>query len=258
MSTTTQASSRGNEHGGIWRFIDKKVNPIIGGKPNYSEPKMLSFAEADEAEFQKLRRQEETGFPQEFRNCTIDDFDFKKYKANVSRLEKMAHGYIDRWEACRTMGKAFYLWSRTPGSGKTRLACSIAATISDTYGIKVRFITAPDYLAYIKDNFNAERGTPDRSEVYRKCDFLILDDIGSQTSGEWQRQEMFRLIDERYRNKRPTFFTSNLPISGLNVDARTKDRIRGMVTEIQQPEESIRSKQAQQEQDEFVQLVLGL
>ena len=95
------------------------------------------------------------------------------------------------------------------------------------------------------------------SERYRSCDLLVLDDIGAQKTGDWQEQEIFRIVNERMNNKRITIFTSNIPPEKLNVGSRTIDRIRKMSVVIQMPEESIRLKKAQDEQEAFLNKVFA-
>ncbi len=81
---------------------------------------------------------------------------------------------------------------------------------------------------------------------------LVLDDIGTQKTGDWQQQELFRLINERSNAGKLIIFTSNMPPEKLNVDSRTVDRIQKMSIVLQMPEESIRLKKAQAEQNEFL------
>ena len=81
---------------------------------------------------------------------------------------------------------------------------------------------------------------------------LVLDDIGTQKTGDWQQQELFRLINERSNAGKLINFTSNMPPEKLNVDSRTVDRIQKMSIVLQMPEESIRLKKAQAEQNEFL------
>lgn len=41
-------------------------------------------------------------------------------------------------------------------------------------------------------------------------DLLVIDDIGSSGYTDWREEIMMELIDFRYRNSKPTVFTSNL------------------------------------------------
>jgi DNA replication protein DnaC len=81
---------------------------------------------------------------------------------------------------------------------------------------------------------------------------LIVDDLGSQKSGEWQSQELFRLINTRLNEGLLTIFTANMPPEKLNLDQRTIDRVTKLSVVIQMPEESIRAKLAAREQEIFL------
>ena len=85
----------------------------------------------------------------------------------------------------------------------------------------------------------------------------MLDDIGAQADKDWQRQELFRLINKRMEDGNITIYTSNMSTDGLNVDARTRDRIVKTSVELQMPEESIRKKKAMGEQREFLAGIIG-
>lgn len=124
------------------------------------------------------------------------------------------------------------------------------------YDLQMRFITAPDYISVVGDSYKRDRGELDSSEVYRECKLLVLDDIGAQADKDWQRQELFRLINKRMEDGNVTIYTSNMSTDNLNVDARTRDRIVKVSVELQMPEESLRRKKAEMEQNEFLKEVL--
>ena len=124
------------------------------------------------------------------------------------------------------------------------------------YDLQMRFITAPDYISVVGDSYKRDRGEMDSSEVYRECKLLVLDDIGAQADKDWQRQELFRLINKRMEDGNVTIYTSNMSTDNLNVDARTRDRIIKASVELQMPEESLRRKKAEMEQNEFLKEIL--
>ena len=124
------------------------------------------------------------------------------------------------------------------------------------YDLQMRFVTAPDYISVVGDSYKRDRGELDSSEVYRECKLLVLDDIGAQADKDWQRQELFRLINKRMEDGNVTIYTSNMSTDNLNVDARTRDRIVKVSVELQMPEESLRRKKAEMEQNEFLKEVL--
>ncbi len=202
------------------------------------------------------RLEDRTGIPPQFHEATLERFGFDSYGQNMERLKTLVHNYFARYAELAKTGKGLYLWSKTAGSGKTFLACCLARSITIRYNLQIRFTTVPDYLALVADSYKRQQGAQDESEVFRRCPLLVLDDIGTQRSGEWQQQELFRIVNDRLNAGNITFFTSNMPPEKLNVDYRTIDRIRKAAVVLQMPEESIRLKKAQEEQACFVERML--
>lgn len=197
-----------------------------------------------------------SGIP--FSECDVHRFNFKIYSVGIDKIEKIALSLVDNFEKWQNSGKGLYFWSKTPGSGKTFLASCIARSLMLKYGLQVKFITCPDYLNHVGDSYKRERGERDKSEIFRSCQLLILDDLGSQISRDWQSQELFRLINKRMSEGLITFYTSNMAPENLNLDDRTINRIVKSSITIQMPEESIRLKKARDEQDKFLQDIIGI
>ena len=198
------------------------------------------------------RSDDRTGVPDEYRDAGIDRFDFAAYSSDASGIGKIAMSVFRQWKEWEQYGKGLYLWSQTPGSGKTFLSCCLAKSVMIKYDLQMRFITAPDYINAVGESYRRERGEYDPSEIYRTCPLLVFDDIGSQVDKEWQRQEIFRLINQRISTGVVTLYTSNFPVEKLNIDERAKDRIIKSSVVLRMPEESIRRKMAASEQSRFL------
>lgn len=200
----------------------------------------------------RRRTRTNTGVPPEYLETDISKFDFTIYSRDLGKLKQLCENFITAFQKWEANGKGLYLWSTTPGSGKTFLACSLARSAMIRNNISMRFVTAPDYIAAVGDSFKRERGTEDPTEIYRTCKLLILDDIGAQKDGDWQRQEFFRLINTRMEQGNITIFTSNSAPEDLKIDDRIKSRIIKSAIVLQMPEESIRERKAYQEQTDFL------
>lgn len=250
-----------------YNYMDNNSKcPVCGGTGWETFYRDEEFYGGEKTEFAKpcekckgiMRSKDLTGVPDQFRDADIGKFNFEKYHVNMEKIKKLALSVVkdfDKWEAA---GKGLYLWSETPGSGKTFLSCCIAKSIMIKHDKQMRFITAPDYIAAVGENYKRDRGERDETEVYRKCKVLVLDDIGAQKSGEWQSQEIFRLVNQRMSEGNVTFFTSNVKPQNLNLESRTIDRITRMSVVLGMPEESIRLIEAREEQDRFLKDVVGI
>lgn len=223
----------------------------------YGEPEEALFARRCTKCTGARRSEDNTGVPAEYHDADFIKFDFNAYRIDMSKLKILCTDILTNFNRWDKAGKGLYLWSKTPGSGKTFLACCLAKSLMMKYDLQMRFITAPDYINAVGDSYKRERGEADPSEVYRECKLLVLDDIGAQADKDWQRQELFRLINKRMEDGNITIYTSNMSTDSLNVDARTRDRIVKTSIELQMPEESIRKKKAAGEQREFLASVMG-
>lgn len=109
--------------------------------------------------------------------------------------------------------KGLYL-SGSFGSGKTYILSALLNELSklNYYCIIVYY---PELLRSIKESFNSDDYNERINEI-KKCDLLLLDDIGAETTTPWNRDEILgTILQYRMDNKKATFFTSNLNIKEL-------------------------------------------
>lgn len=245
--------------------LDSDVCPVCGGSgwETYNPGEILGYGVPQDyvkpcSRCRAQRRmQDETGVPPQFRAADLGKFGFESYSHDMGNLRKITEDFLrnyqERWEKS---GKWLYLWSKTPGSGKTFLACCLGKSVMIKYDLRMCFTTVPDYLAKVGESYKRQQGECDESAVYRECDLLIFDDIGTQKSGEWQQQEVFRIINERLNAGKIIILTSNMCPEDLNLDNRTIDRIMKKSVVLQMPEESIRRREAKEEQEDFLRDIL--
>ena len=184
------------------------------------------------------------GIPQLYADIMLSKIDFRNYQDN-GMIYRLIDGYFKAYEAAEKRGQGLYLHSRTPGSGKTMLSCALARSVMIKFHRQIRFITAADYLERVKAGFRMEQGQEDPSEIYRICPLLVLDDLGAHKTGDWQNQEIFRLIDTRAKaGGLITVITSNYAVTDLPLWPRTVDRIIAITLQIHLPEFSLRRAKA--------------
>lgn len=247
----------------VLNYGNKETCPVCGGSgwEMFSAPaeiyngKMAQFAKKC-SRCRGKQGEDVSGIP--FQECDIHRFNFEVYSVNLDNIKKIAASLVDNFEKWQNSGKGLYLWSKTPGSGKTFLASCIARSLILKYGLQVKFTTVPDYISAIGDSYKRERGERDKSEIFRSCQLLILDDLGTQISRDWQGQELFRLINKRMSEGLVTFYTSNMAPENLNLDDRIVNRIIKSCVVIQLPEESIRLQKAKSEQEAFLKDIIGI
>lgn len=162
--------------------------------------------------------------------------------------------------------KSLYLWSESPGTGKTTTAASILNSfiIEHYLGSLKRNLQPLQQPAYFLDvnelqtlynEFNRSHVPKDIAEkasreYYRRltaakqAPFAVYDDIGLRTATEGFRGDLHSVINHRTANAMPTVFTSNLPIEDMAqvFDARLYDRMRDMCAVLEFGGESKRGR----------------
>ena len=127
----------------------------------------------------------------------------------------------DNWHGLEP-GQSAFLHGST-GTGKTYLA---AAMLSG-HG-KFTAVVSADLMAKIKEAIsNPERSVWGVLSGYKTSDYLLIDDLGSETPTDYALENIFMILDHRYRNDLPTVITSNLDLDALAV--KLDDRIASRI-----------------------------
>lgn len=152
--------------------------------------------------------------------------------------------------------RSLYLYSESPGTGKTSTACAIANEYLLIHCIgswkrgqrpKDRVVFFLDFNAWQNkfNEFNNPRISQETAKKAEKAFFyyrdaaknaelLIVDDIGIRTPTEAFSSVVHDLINYRVVCRKPTIYTSNVPLKELmdKYDARLYDRLRDQTVEI--------------------------
>lgn len=102
------------------------------------------------------------------------------------------------------------------GTGKTHLAAAISNYLVKDLYVPVCFWNYSEALDHIRKSF---RDTSINSEdvIQKMVDapLLILDDLGKEKRSEWSDEQMYRIINNRYIDKKPIVITSNFDLEHL-------------------------------------------
>lgn len=209
-----------------------------------------------------------SNIPPIFENATVASFNVNLYQSQESKdtatLAKRAAGnYVFKFEEMREKGKGLYFYSEIKGSGKTRLASSIANALVKEYGVNLAFIKSGDLFEQIKEAMFDEDATTTKAEIiktFREVDLLVIDDIALKGATKFEEDVVYDIADYRIENKKPTIFTSNVTIMELeNIypGGRVSQRIDKLALEVYMPEESIREEEARAEDEELEKILFG-
>ena len=99
------------------------------------------------------------------------------------------------------------------GCGKTYLVSAMFNELAKK-GIKSCIVYYPELLRKLKESFGED--FKDIFNKVRNSEILLLDDIGAETTTNWNRDEILgTILQYRMQENLPTFFTSNLSLKEL-------------------------------------------
>lgn len=135
------------------------------------------------------------------------------YTDDKNRLEtiKWLTTFIKKYEMGEKT-KGLYLTGNF-GCGKTYLVAACFNELAKK-GKKVAIVYYPEFLRELKESFS-----DDFKNIFnktKKAELLLIDDIGAETTTNWNRDEILgTILQYRMQESLPTFFTSNLSIKEL-------------------------------------------
>ena len=137
-----------------------------------------------------------------------------------------AHAYVEHWAEAFKKNVGLLLFGDV-GTGKSFLAGCIANALLDQ-DVPVLMTNFPTILARLSGTFGAERA--DFLASLGDYDLLIIDDLGVERGTEYALEQMFSIIDSRYRSGKPLIVTTNLKLDEIKhppdlAHARIYDRI---------------------------------
>lgn len=185
--------------------------------------------------------------PRSLASMRLKDFSLSVYSPEAKPVATAAcqvvKYYLDNFDKMRESGKGLYLYSSQKGSGKTRMAASIANDLIHNHDISVRFMTSIAILDEIKNSWDNKEYTEHQVlDVLFTVPVLIVDDFGAEKSTDWTNDRFYQIINERYLNNRVTIFTSNMSLDNLQCDSRITNRIKERCFQVDFPEESVRER----------------
>lgn len=200
--------------------------------------------------------------PVKFKQARVNSFQTDIYsneenKRLAAAAKMVAVNYINNFIKIESMGKGLYFHSTTPGSGKSSLAAAIGNAILNLFNKSVKFMTVEQMATEIKSTFNKDSDVTEKDLkiAVKEVDVLILDDLGVEKTTEWVESILDSVI--RYRNdeNKVTIFTANLSVDELPYHPRVKSRISRMATEVKFPEEDVRKRIAEKENDDLMKIL---
>ena len=177
-----------------------------------------------------------------FSDRRMYDWTFANDDGTVPAME-LARGYTSSFGEMMRENAGLLLWGGV-GTGKTYIAASIAnELIEQEYTVKMT-----NFATIINDLFSCG----DKNEyvdALMRYSLLIIDDLGAERSTEYALENVYYVIDRRYRAGKPLIVTSNLYLDAIRNEVsiekkRIYDRVLEMCVPVQVAGESKRAANA--------------
>ena len=180
-----------------------------------------------------------------FSERAMQEWNFQRDHEDSKNTET-ARFYVKHWEKMKRDNIGLLFWGAV-GTGKSFLAGCIANVLLEQE-IPVRMTNFEEVLNDLSSNFS------EKNEYIKSlCRFplLILDDFGMERGTEYGLEQIYAVIDGRYRSGKPLIVTTNLTLNELNnprdtAHARIYDRLKEMCVPLNFSGESRRRMTAQE------------
>ncbi len=117
-----------------------------------------------------------------------------------------------RYASSFTMDSGNLLFIGGTGLGKTFLSACIANGVIDR-GYSVVYETAPQLFANLEQaKFSGSEEARQIAAKYKKCDLLIVDDLGTEMPGQFVTAALYSLLNDRILGKLPMVISTNLNV----------------------------------------------
>lgn len=197
-----------------------------------------------EAEAKARQREAMQKTIKEYRRMGFLESDMQHWtfdNAEDCKIINAAKRYVDNFQQFKDNGKGLLLYGGV-GTGKTFAAACIVNALID--------MGKPCLITNFSRVLNTLWGI-DEKQAYidslNKFDLLVLDDLGIERQSEYVQEQVFNVIDSRYRARLPLIITTNLQleeiVSPANVgNGRIYDRVLEMCHPVKVEGESRRRK----------------
>ena len=198
----------------ICKTPKEKIYPFMGGYKRFPiackcREEEMERKKLEEEKMERLRRIERlrcVGMQDE----RMQQYTFENDKGYCSKMY-LARNYVDNFEKLKHEGRGLLLWGPT-GAGKTFFAACIANALIERE-ISVYMTNFSTVINKLTGIFSDEKNAF-ISDISSK-ELLVIDDLGIERSTEYATEQVYNVIDTRYRSGKPMIVTTNISLNDL-------------------------------------------
>lgn len=182
-------------------------------------------AEAEKERMKRIKRLKSAGIQEKY----LCDWRFET--AKETEIIRWAKRYVQHWKQVREQNLGLLLWGDV-GTGKSFVSACIANALLEE-AVPVLMTNFSKILNQMGGLYSEERHQYIAS--FSQYPLLIIDDLGIERSTEYAKEQVYAVLDERYKANLPLITTTNLTIQEIRnpenvMDARIYSRILEMCT----------------------------
>ncbi len=221
---TGEVCPKCGEHIMALRMLDPvDGHPVLWKKPcacRDAEIKAEDAAKkAQDRERARQHRREWAEMPEMFSGATLRGY---QRRPGTEEAYSAVKDYLLNREKNFAAGRGLILMGAV-GCGKTHLGCAILnCALEDGY--HAAYWNVPqqlDMMMYGHADEDKQMKVLDKAVM---AQVLLLDDLGAEKTSSWTQKELVIILDERYRENKPTIITSNLMLTDGELRRSCGDR----------------------------------
>ena len=161
------------------------------------------------------KRREFAAIVEKNRRAGFADYEMSKWTfanddGESPKLTAAMQRYVDNFADMERHGKGLLLYGSC-GTGKTYAACEVANALIDR-GVTVLVTNFARLINDLQGNFERQAYI-DGLNYYR---LLVIDDLGVERNTEFAKEQVYNIIDGRYRAGLPMIITTNLSMDKMS------------------------------------------
>ena len=240
----------------------KEQRMTIAGRERVMSSDCACRREAIKKEMEEERRREHLRKVSElrgraYRNKSLAEWTFENDDRKNGKISDATKRYADKFDEFYRDGQGLLLYGAV-GTGKSYYAaCIVNRLIDNEYSAHMT-----NFSRIINTMQNGYDGKQEYLDSFNNFKLLVLDDLGIERETSFMNEQVYNIIDNRYRSNLPMIITTNLTYGDIvNCKDMDKRRIYDRILEVCHPVEvkgESRRLIAVKEKTQRINKILGL